>query len=638
MLFIITNHYAAYQSDITKLFDHRVYDKYTQLFKSGIGDEDGSHVVVVDIDEKSLNALGQWPWPRVVVAKLMQKINALNPSTIGIDIIFPEKDRTSPKEISLFYKKFFDINNSIAGIPEYLQDNDVIFADVLKSTRSVMSIYLSEQKVGNDLGSSMNSLDIDLEGLDIELSENILRNTPALEASSKYIGYINMGADRDGVLRRMPLFRKYNQTLMPTLSLATLLSLGADIKSIGDKNFEILNHTVTTDKQSRVLMNFYSDKWYKKVSAVDILNENISKDMITGKIVLIGSSAAALHDQVIITGGEKSIGVKVHVTLIDNILHDDLLVQPEYYKDINILISMFMTFLLFYLLIKKYNTYILILFFTSFLSMIAVSILFFNEGIYISIGYLAAPFLMHFFAVSMMYIAIDTYDRRIFSEDLNRSHVALLDSMVHVAEVHDIETGAHIVRTKKYIKLLAEYIDSKGMYKNQLSPNIIEMMYRTAPLHDIGKVGIEDAILKKPGKLTAMEYEVMKTHAVLGKHIIDNAISSYEKNDFFVMARNIALYHHEKWDGTGYPDGLKGNEIPLESRFMALSDVYDALVSKRVYKKAFSYENTIKIIIDGRGKHFDPILVDAFVEIQEQFKEIAETYSDNTIIKKEELT
>jgi response regulator RpfG family c-di-GMP phosphodiesterase len=204
--------------------------------------------------------------------------------------------------------------------------------------------------------------------------------------------------------------------------------------------------------------------------------------------------------------------------------------------------------------------------------------------------------------------------------------------MVHVAEVHDIETGAHILRTKKYVKALATHIYEKGFYEKELSPERIEMMYATAPLHDLGKVGIEDAILKKEGKLTPMEYEVMKTHADLGRYIINNAISSYKENAFFVMARNIAHYHHEKWDGTGYPEGLKGEEIPLESRLMALADVYDALVSKRVYKEAFSFEETNKIIIDGKGKHFDPILVDGFVEIKDLFREIAQKYSDNEVI------
>jgi adenylate cyclase len=202
--------------------------------------------------------------------------------------------------------------------------------------------------------------------------------------------------------------------------------------------------------------------------------------------------------------------------------------------------------------------------------------------------------------------------------------------MVHVAEVHDFETGAHIIRTKKYIQLLGEHLYVKGIYRDKLSPEKIRMMSYTAPLHDIGKVGIPDAILKKEGHLSALEYEVMKSHAESGGHIINNAIAGYRLNDFFTMAKNIAHYHHEKWDGSGYPEGLKGDAIPIESRCMALADVYDALVSKRVYKEAFAFDRSEHIILEGRGTHFDPVLVDAFMEIKDKFQEIAETYRDTS--------
>ncbi|WP_373000602.1 CHASE2 domain-containing protein [Sulfurimonas sp.] len=629
-IFIIVNHYAAYKSDITKSFDYIVYDITTNLLKGHDYKDRESNVVVVDIDEKSLNTLGQWPWPRIVVAKLIDKINNMNPSTIAIDIIFPEKDRTSPIEISSFYKDFFNIDTSLSEIPTKLQDNDIILSDILKKSKSVMSVYLSKDNISNNNCENINSMDADLNHLELEYSQYLLCNTSKLKTSSKYYGFINTTIDSDGILRRMPLLRNYKYNIIPTLSLATLLNIDADFKIIDDNNFELLNHNIQTDKHTNVLLNFYDNIWYKKISALDVLNEKIPKDMLTGKIVLIGSSAAALHDQVVVTGGEKTVGVKVHVTTIDNILHDELLVQPIYFQQINSFISLLINILLFYLLVTKHNNLILFLFVITLVSSVVATMVNFDSGVYISIGYLLAPFLVHFFVISVLYIIIDTYERRIFSEELNRSHVALLDSMVHVAEVHDIETGAHIIRTKKYIKLLAEHLYSKGIYTKLLSPNSIEMMYRTAPLHDLGKVGIADSILKKKGKLTSSEYEVMKTHSELGGQIINNAILSYKENDFFVMAKNIAQYHHEKWDGSGYPEGLKGNNIPIEARLMAIADVYDALVSRRVYKEPFAYTKTIEIIIDGRGKHFDPVLVDAFLEIQGRFRDIAETYSDNS--------
>ena len=322
------------------------------------------------------------------------------------------------------------------------------------------------------------------------------------------------------------------------------------------------------------------------------------------------------------------------MTFIDNLLNDSLIVEEEFYKYLGIVISFVLSLLFLYLLVEKYNTLIL----TSFLAVLFISIglvlYSLSHGVYISMGYFWVSYSVHFSILSSLYIVIDALDRKLFVEELNRSHVALLDSMVHVAEVHDLETGAHIVRTKKYIELLATYIYNKGVYKSELSPAIIERMYSTAPLHDIGKVGISDSILKKSGKLTFEEFEVMKTHSDLGRKIISNAIISYKENAFFIMAKNIAYSHHEKWDGTGYPEGLSGNDIPLEARFMALSDVYDALVSKRVYKESFSYDKTISIIVEGRAKHFDPVLVDAFLEIHDQFEEIAENHSDSSINKK----
>jgi len=581
----------------------------------------------VDIDEKSLDAIGQWPWSRVILATLLRKINSASPAAIGIDIIFPEEDRTSLKQIKNFYKNYFNIDINVTGIPHDLQDNDAVFADILKSTQSVMSIYLSREKISNDSYEVKSKLEIRPNIFAVKNYSYVLQNTPELTSGVENFGFINTNIDEDGILRRYQLVKKYQDTLVPSLGLATLLSISPELK-VSRNNFEVMQHKFETDQKSNVLLSFYHDSWYKKVSVLDILSNSVNAEQLRGKIVLIGSSATALHDQVVVPKGRSMAGIQVHATMIDNLLHDELLVQPQNFKLINIYIALVLTLLLAFLLFKKENSYILLLFISVVVLSVFINFYSLWNDLYLSIGYLLLPFLMHFFLISIIFIFIDTYDKKEFSQELNRSHIAFMDSMSHVAEVHDFETGAHIVRTKKYIKLLAEYIYSKGIYKNELSREMIEMMYFTSPMHDIGKIGIADAILKKEGKLTDMEYEVMKTHADLGKHIINNAISSYKGNSFLIMAKNIAHYHHEKWDGSGYPEGLKGEEIPLESRFMAISDVYDALVSKRVYKGAFSFEKTVEIIKDGKGTHFDPVLVDAFMEIKEEFYKIAQEYQD----------
>jgi len=626
--FIGATHYGLYKSSIVKNLDYKVYDFSKEIVDSFKDESSNSNIVIVDIDEKSLNSVGQWPWSRVVLATLLSKISEYAPSAIAIDIVFPEKDRTSPSVLKHFYKNYFGLDVSIDGVPEQLQDNDAIFAKVLGDSSSVMSLYLSQKNISDNSKTFQTSLKIPSETFDLESYPYLLANISNVSVGVKEFGFINTKVDEDGILRRYSLMKKYQEKIVPSLALAAMLSIDSNLQLLENHSFQIMNHQFNTGTDAQVLLSYYNQEWYKKISVLDVLTGRVDASHLRGKIVLIGSSATALHDQVIIPGGKNIAGVQIHATMIDNILHDDLLVQPKNLDIINIILSLLLTSLLVFLLFKNENQLIFALFITVVIISTVVNISMLFEGIYISYGYLLIPFLLHFFLVSIVFIFIDTYDRKEFSEELNRSQIASMDSMSHVAEVHDYETGAHIIRTKKYIKLLAQHIYSKGLYKNQLSKKMIEMMYFTAPMHDIGKVGIADSILKKKGKLTDIEYEVMKSHAKLGMHIIDNAISSYKENDFLVMARNIAHYHHEKWDGSGYPEGLKGEEIPLESRFMAIADVYDALVSKRVYKEAFSFEKTKEIIIKGRAKHFDPVLVDAFLEIDDKFQDIAQTYSD----------
>jgi len=204
-----------------------------------------------------------------------------------------------------------------------------------------------------------------------------------------------------------------------------------------------------------------------------------------------------------------------------------------------------------------------------------------------------------------------------------------IQAMASLAETRDEETGYHIKRTQLYVKLLAQELAKLPKYENELTPERINIFYKSAPLHDIGKVGIPDSILLKPGKLTENEFEIMKTHAVLGYSSINQAEQSAgAAHSFLEVAKEIALYHHEKWDGSGYPKGISGEEIPISARLMAVADVYDALISKRVYKEAMTHQQAINIIKDGKGKHFDPLLIDLFLDIEHQFFAISEKYHD----------
>ncbi|MES2299105.1 MAG: two-component system response regulator [Pseudomonadota bacterium] len=204
---------------------------------------------------------------------------------------------------------------------------------------------------------------------------------------------------------------------------------------------------------------------------------------------------------------------------------------------------------------------------------------------------------------------------------------ATIMAMASIAETRDNETGNHIRRTQNYVRALAQRLQDHPRFSAVLSDENIELLYKSAPLHDIGKVGIPDRILLKPGKLDSDEFEIMKLHTVYGRDTI-MLVEQYlgSSNTFLTFAREIAHSHQEKWDGSGYPDGLTGDNIPLSARLMAVADVYDALISKRVYKPAFPHEEALRIMKMGRGTHFDPDILDAFFEIEQQFAQIAEQF------------
>lgn len=217
-----------------------------------------------------------------------------------------------------------------------------------------------------------------------------------------------------------------------------------------------------------------------------------------------------------------------------------------------------------------------------------------------------------------------------------REIVAIQDvtvlALASLAETRDSDTGNHIRRTQHYVKVLAEQLRSHPRFTSFCTDYNIMLLFKSAPLHDIGKVGIPDRILLKPGKLEAHEFEIMKTHTTLGFNAIEQAEQAEQALGTEVailsMAKQIALSHQEKWDGSGYPQALVGDAIPIAARLMALADVYDALISRRIYKEPMPHEQAVEIILQGSGKHFDPDVVAAFAQTKEQFLEIATRYSD----------
>jgi putative two-component system response regulator len=208
------------------------------------------------------------------------------------------------------------------------------------------------------------------------------------------------------------------------------------------------------------------------------------------------------------------------------------------------------------------------------------------------------------------------------TDQLHRVQNSIISVLADMVENRDKGTGGHIERTSRYIKILIDEMKKRDVYSNEIAEWDIEKLVASARMHDLGKISVTDMIVNKPGKLTQEEFELMKTHALIGEKIIEEMILKTGEKDFLNNAKLFAGSHHERWDGNGYPRGLKGDEIPLQGRIMAVVDVYDALVSERPYKKAFSYEEAVKIITENSGTQYDPKIIEVFSQVKDQFKEV----------------
>ena len=219
---------------------------------------------------------------------------------------------------------------------------------------------------------------------------------------------------------------------------------------------------------------------------------------------------------------------------------------------------------------------------------------------------------------------------RRLSESTAKMQDGIIITMANMVENRDSDTGAHIQKTAAYVKIIVDGLKKKGYYAEKITPKFLSDVVRSAPLHDVGKISISDSVLNKPGKLTDEEYEIMKTHTTAGKKIMETAISTVHGENYLKEARNMAAYHHERWDGRGYPEGLHGEVIPLSARIMAVADVFDALTSKRVYKPAFPLEKALSMLKEGAGSQFDPKCVEVFLDSIPEVMTVLERYNGET--------
>ncbi len=647
----------VFKPTLFQSFDFNTYDLLIKNFpKSDIHNssiKEKHSPIVVDLDEKSLKKYGQWPWSRYKVAELLDKVVKMEPAVIALDIIFAEPDRTSAKILLKELEDTYSLKQlSIANLPYQFMDNDIILANSIEKGDFILGYkfhFNNYEKSSKDC--LLHPINILLFGDmgqkreedGILKSSGVLCNLPILSQKASFSGFLNFSPDQDGMVRRLPLLIEHNGNFYPNLAFATVLKL-YNIDTLVLKRergvLKTINYNETSipvDQYGQMLIKFRGPKMsYKYISAADILDEKISVEILKEQIVFIGTSANGLKELRTTPFDPIFPGVEVHATVADNILKRDFISIPIWSDGLKFLLILFFCMLLTLVIAFRGSVsgfFVMAMFVVGLFSG-TVQICFYT-GLFIGTSFPIASVLFHYiFLTSIKYwleekMMISNMKELLLTQDIT------IESMANLTEYRDSETGGHIRRTRIYVKMLAEHIRRNSKYKKYLSDTNIDMLYKSSPLHDIGKVGIPDNILLKPESLTSEEFEIMKSHTTIGRNVIEASVRKLGKSSFLTVAAEMAYSHQERWDGSGYPQGLKGEAIPLSGRIMALADVYDALISARVYKPPFSHERAVEIIKQGRGSQFDPDMVDAFLQIHEQFKNIAITFVDSETLLSE---
>lgn len=627
---------GAFENPFFRAMDLYLYDMFMRTDKTP--DTIPHRITIVDIDEKSLAAAGQWPWPRYRLARLVRQIHEENPFAMAMDILFPEPDRSSLKRLVRQFETDFNLSIGITGVPEGLSDNDGFFSHVLAQTGTVGARYFYFDHTSFGAVCKNPPFDIrDPDGiLALHEATGVLCNTPVIETRLEATGFMNNQYEPDGLLRQTPLLIRSGDTIFPHLSLALFMT-AHDIytarvtRGMTGPILEIGSHEVPVTRQGTAFMRFKGPGFsHRFISAVDLLNNRYDPADIRDKMVLIGSSAVAMSDIHPTALDPHFPGVEISAVLIENILDKTLMQMPSW-KTGFILVSSLVTGLimtgLFYGSLGPWLLFSATLAWTSAL---------FSGGLFchrlmsLSLPVASPLFLawVLFSLIALFRFAIEKREAFLWYERLADAQQLAMGAMVSMVETRDPETGEHIIRTQHYARAVALQLRKKGLFTELLTDHYIKTLFLSVPLHDIGKVGTPDNILLKPGRLTDEEFTIMKMHADHGRNIIIRASRQHKGSGFLDMGAQIAGTHHERWNGDGYPLGLSRDEIPLAGRIMAIADVYDALISRRCYKPPFSHEKAIEIILEEKGKLFDPLIVDTFLEIEPEIRRIAEDFRD----------
>jgi adenylate cyclase len=595
------------------------YSVYDTLVRGTPTRQPSGRVVIVDVDERSLATVGQWPWRRDVISRLIDDLRERGAVTVALDIIFPEADRYEGPGPS----------------------PDSVLSSTLSQGRVILGYGLMFDADSHPKMCVQHALGLPIiRGAAVHTDDPFFRATSAvcnlssLTEAAEASGFLNAAPDPDGILRRAPLLMQYGDRVYPALSLAAVRATTAArtlmlrVANVNTSSLTLDGQGVPLDGKSNLLLRYRGPKrTFRYVSAVDVLTNQVDPDEFRDKVVFVGTTALGTREVVATPLDTLFVGVEVQATVADNLLQRDFMYRPEHgvTLETQVVIGLgaiaVLTAARFGLVWGALAVVIsIVAVWTGAQSLLS------SDGGYFSPLYPTLGLVTAF--VSMIVAGFGVERRRAERAGVEKatSQRLMVQTLLSLTGIRDAETGRHSRRTQKYTRVIAEELAKHPDFRAYLTPERVELMASLAPLHDIGKVGVPDSVLNKPGQLTPEELAEMRRHPRYGRDVIENAERAAGVRDDVALsvAKDIVYTHHEWWDGSGYPEGLSGAAIPIPGRVMAVVDVYDAILTRKLYQSPMSNEEAIAFIVKGKGTHFDPTVVDAFMKVAPTLYELSQ--------------
>ena len=593
------------------------YSVYDRLLRSVPARPPSDRIVIIDVDEHSLATVGQWPWRRDVIGTLITRLRDLGAAVVALDIVFAEPDRLEGRGV-----------RPDAALAESLHGGRVVLGYAMTFDGAH---HATRDCVRHPVGVAIVQPADDLLGEPFFHATGAVCNLESLSDAAGASGFLNAAPDPDGILRRVPLLVEYDGRVFPSLSLAAVAAATGGrpsaLKVSNVNNAALImtprpggtDRAVPLDGKSNMLLRYRGTKrTFHYYSAADVLANRANPRTFANKIVFVGTTALGTREVVATPLDTLFAGVEVHATAADNLLQGDFLMRPEHRiaLETHLVIGLgtvaallFLRFGLVWGLLASIGSGVL-LWGASYVMLSANGT--FVSPLYPTMGFTGA--------LAAMTAAGLIVERRRADQSVQENAASrrlMVQTLLSLTGIRDLETGRHSERTQKYTRVIAQQLSKHPGFREYLTSERIELLASLAPLHDIGKVGVPDAVLNKPGALTPEEREEMRKHPSHGRAVIENAERAAGVRDDLTLAiaKDIVYTHHEWWNGTGYPQGLKGAQIPIPGRIMAVVDVYDAIRTRNLYQAPMSQDEAVKHILGGKGTHFDPAVVEAFVQV-----------------------